>query len=68
MKVLLDINDDKATFILELLQHFKYVKARPLTPDKAEILEELKDAIEEVQLIKAGKEKVQPLSEFLNDL
>lgn len=68
MKVLLDIKDDKAAFIMELLNNFKFVKAKPLTPYKAEVLEGLSDAVEEVNQIKAGKEKAQPLSEFLNEL
>ncbi len=68
MKVLLDIKDDKAAFIMELLNNFKFVKAKPLTPYKAEVLEGLKEAVEEVNQIKAGKKKAQPLSEFLNEL
>ncbi|MCC5936470.1 MAG: hypothetical protein JJU34_04255 [Lunatimonas sp.] len=68
MKVLLDINDDKAAFIMELLSNFKFVKAKPLSPHKAEVLEGLREAIEEVNQIKAGKKKAQPLSEFLNEL
>lgn len=68
MKVLLDIKDDKAAFIMELLQNFKFVKAKPLTPYKAEVLEGLRDAVDEVNQIKAGKKKAQPLSKFLNEL
>lgn len=68
MKILLDIKDDKAAFIMELLNHFKFVKAKPLTPYKAEVLEGLRKAVEEVNQIKAGKKKAQPLSEFLNEL
>ena len=68
MKVLLDIKDDKAAFIMELLHNFKFVKVKPLTPYKAEVLEELREAVEEVNQIKAGKKKAQPLSEFLNEL
>lgn len=68
MKLLLDIKDDKAAFIIELLNNFKFVKAKPLTPYNAEVLEGLKEAVEEVNLIKAGKKNAQPLSEFLNEL
>lgn len=68
MKILLDIKDDKAAFIMELLNNFKFVKASPLTPYKAEVLEGLKEAVREVNLIKAGKKKAQALSEFLNEL
>lgn len=68
MKLLLEINDDKAAFIIELLENFKFVKAKPLTPYKAEVLVGLKEAVEEVNQIKAGKKKAQPLSEFLSGL
>lgn len=68
MKVLLDITDNKAAFIMELLNNFKFVKAKPLTPYKAEVLEGLREAVEEVNLIKAGKKKAKPLSEFLSEL
>jgi hypothetical protein len=68
MKLILDIKDDKAAFIIELLSNFKFVKAKPLTPYKADVLEGLKEAVEEVNQIKAGKKKAQPLSEFLNEL
>lgn len=68
MKVLLDVRDDKAAFIMELLHNFKFVKAKPLTPYKAEVLEGLRKAVEEVNQIKAGKKKAQALSEFLNEL
>jgi hypothetical protein len=68
MKLILDIKDDKAAFIIELLSNFKFVKAKPLTPYKAEVLEGLKEAVDEVNQIKAGKKKAQSLSDFLNDL
>lgn len=68
MKVILDIEDDKAAFFMEVLKNFSFVKAKPLTPYKAEVLEGLKEAVEEVNLIKTGKKKAMPLSEFLNEL
>ncbi len=68
MKVLLDIKDSKAPFVMELLDNLSFVKVKELTPYKNEVLEDLKEAVEEVNLIKAGKKKAQPLSEFLNEL
>jgi len=68
MKVLLDIKDDKAGFVMELLNNLKFVKVKPLTPYKAKVLENLKEAVEEVNLIKAGKIKAKSLSEFLDEL
>jgi hypothetical protein len=64
----LDIKDDKVVFIMELLRNFKFVKAQPLTPYKAEVLKGIKEAVEEVNQIKEGKKKAQPLGEFLNEL
>ena len=37
-------------------------------PTKAEILAEIKEALEEVKLIKAGKLKAQSSKDFLNEL
>jgi hypothetical protein len=68
MKVLLDIKDNKARFVMELLQNLSFVKAQPLSPYKAEVLENLKQSIEELNLIKDGKLKGIPAKELLNEL
>lgn len=68
MRVLLDIKDEKAEFVMELLRNFKFVKTKTLTESEAEFYEGLKEAVEEVNQIKSGKKKSQPLSEFLRDL
>ena len=68
MKLILDIKDEKAAFIIELLKNFKFVKTKPLSSYKAEILEGLNEAIEEVHQIKLGKKEAQPLREFLNEV
>ncbi|HLF65975.1 MAG TPA: hypothetical protein VI603_19595 [Saprospiraceae bacterium] len=68
MKILVDIKDDKAEFIMELLSNFKFVKAKPLTPFKAEVLEGLKQSIEQVKLAKQGKIKLKTARELLNEL
>jgi hypothetical protein len=51
MKVILDIQDQKASFFLELLKNFKYVKTIPLTPSYARVLEELNEAVENMKLV-----------------
>lgn len=68
MKLILEIKDDKVAFFMELLKNFSFVKAKPLTPYKANILETVREAVEEVNLIKAEKAQSKPLSEFLNEL
>ena len=68
MKVLLDIKDNRADFIMELLKSFSFVKAKPLTPAKAKVLEDLKKSVEEMTLIKAGKLKGIPAKTLLDEL
>jgi hypothetical protein len=68
MKVLLDIKDSKVEFVMELLRNLSFVKAKPLTDEKAELLEDLRNAVEEVKLVKKGKLKAKPARELLNEL
>ena len=51
MKVLLDIKDTKAQFVMELLKSFSFVKAKTLTPYKANVLEGIKEAVDEMKLV-----------------
>ena len=68
MKLILDIKDDKADFIMELLSNFKFVKTKPITPYKAEVLEGLKEAVEQVNLAKQGKIKLKSARQLLDEL
>ena len=68
MKVLLDIKDTKAAFVMELLQSFSFVKARPLSPYKAKILEDVKEAVEEMKMVKAGTLKARNAEDLFNEL
>ena len=68
MKVLLDIKDAKAAFIMELLQNFSFVKAKMLTPHKAKVLEDVKEAVEEMKLIKKGKLKARNAEDLFHEL
>lgn len=68
MKVLLEIPDEKAPSILEVLRSIKNVKAKQLTDSKALLMEDLKEAVEEMKLIRAGKKKARNAEDFLNEL
>ncbi|MGI4805401.1 MAG: hypothetical protein ACRYFL_11555 [Janthinobacterium lividum] len=65
---MLDIQDSKVPFVMELLKNLSFVKTKPLTNYKAEVLESIKEAVEEMQLIKEGKLKGIPAKELLNKL
>ncbi|HAH54652.1 MAG TPA: hypothetical protein DCM02_05035 [Flavobacterium sp.] len=68
MKILLDIPDNKAISLMNVLRDISYVKAKPLTDSKALLLEEIKEAVEEMKLIKAGKKTARNAEDFLNEL
>ena len=68
MKLLLEVKDEKAPFVLEVLKNFKFVKIKALTPYRAEVLEGIKQAVEEMKLIKSGKLKARDAKELINDL
>lgn len=68
MKVLLDIRDERASFFMELLKTMPFVKFKTLTPAKAQLLEEIGEAVETVNLVKKGKAKARPLQELLDEL
>jgi len=68
MKVLVDVSDSKGDFILELLNNFSFVKAKPISPAKAQLLEEIKEAVENLNLVKLGKFKATPAKDLLNEL
>ena len=68
MKILLEIPDNKAAFFMEVLKSFSFVKAKPISPEKAQVLIELKEAVENLNLVKEGKLKARPAKELLHEL
>jgi hypothetical protein len=68
MKVLLEIKDSKASFVMELLDNLSFVKAKPLTDEKAEVMQNVMEAVEELKLVRQGRLKGIPAKELLNEL
>jgi len=68
MKLLLDIPDHKANFMLELIKSFRFVKSKTITSTKAQEISTMIDAIEEVKLAKQGKVKLKKAEDLLNEL
>ncbi len=68
MKILLDIPDNKASSLMDVLRSISYVKAKLLTDTKALVMEEIREAVEEMKLIRAGKKKTRNAEDFLNEL
>ena len=53
---------------MELLKNLPGVKATPLTPAKARFLKELRESVDEVNQIRAGKKSGRPIQDLLNEL
>jgi len=68
MKILLDIPDNKASSLMDVLKSISYVKAKTLTDTKAQLMEEIREAVQEMKLIRAGKKKARNAEDFLNEL
>ena len=68
MKASLDIKDNKATHLLEVLKGLSYVKAKTISNEKALLMEEIKEAVEELKLIRKGKLKGIPAKQLLDEL
>jgi hypothetical protein len=68
MKVLLDIKDNKANHLLEVLKGLSYVKTEPLSDEKAVLIKEIKEAVSNLKLVRKGKLKARPAKDLLNEL
>jgi len=68
MKLILEIKDTKVPFVMELLKNFSFIKAKPLTPYKANVLENLSEAVKELNLANEGKLKTRNAEELFNEL
>ena len=68
MKVLLDIKDSKADFVMELLGSLSFVKVKAVNEEKMQLIDEIKEAVQDMKLIKAGKKKARNAEDFINEL
>ena len=68
MKAVLDIRDSKAQFVMELLDNFSFVKIKPITNGKALLLSEIREAVDNVNLVKKGKLQARSAKELLDEI
>ncbi len=71
MKLVIDVKDSKAELLLEFLRTLTYVKVERVPADqvdeKAAILANVDEAVEEMKLVKAGKLKGRDAIDFLDE-
>jgi hypothetical protein len=68
MKIVLDVKENKAAALMALLNDLPYMKAKPLTPYKAKVLEDVKEAVDELNMVLRGKIEARDADELLNEL
>jgi hypothetical protein len=68
-QVTIQVPDKKYPFFLELIESLGLKKVRRSSKyGKEQILDGVKEAIEEIKLVKAGKKKARNAEDFLNEL
>ena len=67
MKVILDIQDNKASQLLKALKTLPNVKMQQITNEKAELITEIIEAVEELKLVLTGKKEARNAEDFLNE-
>jgi hypothetical protein len=68
MKFVLEVKESKAAALMALLNDLPYVKTKPLTAYKAKVLEDVKEAADEMRLVLSGKLEARDADELLNEL
>ena len=68
MKLVIEVKDSKAEFLLGLLRSLPFVKSSTISNEKDEVLDSVRKAVEEMKLVKAGKLKGRPVEDLLNEL
>ncbi|MDA3778721.1 MAG: hypothetical protein PF487_00570 [Bacteroidales bacterium] len=68
MKVLLDIKDNKAKHLIEVLKGLSYVKTKTISNEKALLIEEIHEAVENLKQVRQGKIKARSAKDLLHEL
>jgi hypothetical protein len=70
-EITVQVSDEKHEMFLELMKSLSFVKKVKTVddePTKEEILDGIRQAVKEVNLIKQGKLKARPIQELLDEL
>lgn len=68
MKFVLEVKESKVAMLMALLNDLPYVKTKPLTPYKAKVLEDIKESVDQLNLVLSGKLEARDADELLNEL
>jgi hypothetical protein len=68
MKLLVDVQDRDAETVMGALRLMSRVRVHPLTQEKARLLAEIRDAVDELHGVRSGTRTARPVWEFLDEL
>jgi|JI6StandDraft_1071083.scaffolds.fasta_scaffold32028_2 polyhydroxyalkanoate synthesis regulator phasin len=69
MKYIIEIPDNKSALAEELFKSISFVKKMsPLSGEKAQLINEIKEAVVNLNLVKKGKLKARSAKQLLNEL
>ncbi len=68
MNYILTVPDKRKDILEALLKAMPFLKARPISAQKAERVQDMLDAIEEIKAIEAGKRKPRSMKALLREL
>ncbi len=69
MKVLLEVKDNKVAFFLEIIKNFSFVKeVKTISDAKADLIQDIKEAVEELKLVRDGKLIARNAEDLTNEL
>ena len=69
MKFIIDVKDSKVIPLMKMMVDKKLItRIIPISEGKANLIEEIKMSIKELNLVKEGKAKARPVSELINEL
>ncbi len=72
MQFSVNVPDEKVSFFLELIKNLRFVKIEPVTVQEEEVTAEqlkaeIKEAVNEIKLVRQGKKKSRPIEDLLNE-
>jgi hypothetical protein len=67
-RIVLDIPDNKINFFIELVNNLGFKNVEKLSNKQKEFVDDLKTSLNEVELHRQGKIKLQSAKDFLNEL
>ncbi|ULH27704.1 hypothetical protein FH581_020255 [Leptospira weilii] len=67
MMILVNVKDEKADALLEILKGLSFVKTETLSKDKTKALKGFKESVDQVNLDKQGKIKLPSIHSLLDE-